>query len=96
MSAAVRLLDRLEGKPRQAVEMSGKDGGPIQTQQVARRIREAGDGGPADADRDLPQGRAEAAGGMMHLESEARPPQRADQRERGWRSQRSGGWHSSD
>jgi hypothetical protein len=34
LSAAVHLLDRLEGKPRQAVEMSGKNGGPIQTQEV--------------------------------------------------------------
>jgi hypothetical protein len=33
-AAAEKLLDRLEGKPRQAVEMSGKGGGPIQTQQV--------------------------------------------------------------
>jgi hypothetical protein len=35
MNAAVHLLDRIEGKPRQAVEMSGKDGDPIQTQEVA-------------------------------------------------------------
>jgi hypothetical protein len=34
LAAAEKLLDRLEGKPRQAVQLGGKNGGPIQTQQV--------------------------------------------------------------
>lgn len=36
VSAAVALLDRAFGKPAQSVEMSGKDGGPIQTEDVTR------------------------------------------------------------
>jgi hypothetical protein len=34
VAACTALLDRGWGRPTQAVEMSGKDGGPIQTQQV--------------------------------------------------------------
>lgn len=37
VSAAIAILDRGYGKPTQAVEMSGKDGGPIQTQEVSAR-----------------------------------------------------------
>lgn len=43
VSAATALLDRAYGKPRQAVEHTGKDGGPIQTEDIsdtdaARRV----------------------------------------------------------
>jgi hypothetical protein len=52
LAAANALLDRGYGRPAQAVEMSGKDGGPIQTEEasaydiivgrlgIARRLRE--------------------------------------------------------
>ena len=36
VSAANALLDRGFGRPMQALEMSGKDGGPIQHEEVAR------------------------------------------------------------
>jgi hypothetical protein len=35
LAAANALLDRGYGRPAQAVEMSGKDGGPIQTEEVS-------------------------------------------------------------
>ena len=34
ISAAIALLDRAWGKPAQSLEMSGKDGSPIQTETV--------------------------------------------------------------
>lgn len=38
VSASVALLDRGYGKPRQALEHTGPDGGPVQFQQVRRVI----------------------------------------------------------
>jgi hypothetical protein len=37
VSAATAILDRGHGKPTQAVEMSGRDGGPIETADVSAR-----------------------------------------------------------
>lgn len=37
VSAAVAILDRGYGKPRQAVEHTGEDGGPIQTESLSDR-----------------------------------------------------------
>ena len=34
LTAADKLLDRIEGKPKQATEISGPDGGPIQTESL--------------------------------------------------------------
>ena len=57
LAAANALLDRGYGRPHQSVEMSGKDGGPIQTEEtsaydiivgrlnsIAQRLREDEDG----------------------------------------------------
>ena len=40
VAAARELLDRAHGKPMQAHELSGTDGGPIQTEQVERLTAE--------------------------------------------------------
>jgi hypothetical protein len=38
IAAAKELLDRGYGKSKQAVEMTGEDGGPMQFSQIVRRI----------------------------------------------------------
>lgn len=42
VSAANALLDRGFGKPMQAVEMTGKDGGPMEITGITRRIVDPG------------------------------------------------------
>jgi hypothetical protein len=40
LAAATALLDRCFGKPKQAVELTGEDGGPIQVEAVKRELAE--------------------------------------------------------
>lgn len=46
MAAAERLLDRVYGKPGQALEITGKDGGPVEVNELAfedPKVRKAAD-----------------------------------------------------
>jgi len=66
IAAATALLDRGYGRPRQSVEMTGKDGGPIEHADVRDRLDRTLEGIAANMTNGAGNGRDSEAGETVH------------------------------